>query len=137
MFVRTVVGENNILTELLQIFVATSAIAAGIDHAADGSEIAFLEFFHVATNCNDAPNDLVTGHAGIRRSAPLIARGVNIGMANAAEEDVDLYVVRQWIASHNRMRRERRFSRMSCVSLGLRSHTIDSQPTALLRAANY
>ena len=79
--------------------MTTLAIAARVDHAPDRGQVALFEFFHVATDRDDGADDFVTRHARERRPAPLIAHGVNVGVANAAEEDVDLHVVRQRIAT--------------------------------------
>jgi hypothetical protein len=95
-FVGAVVGENDVFAELFEIFVTTPAIAAGIYHAPNRRVIAFLESFHVASDGDYAADNLVTGHARISsRSAPFVANGVNVRVANTTEEGVDLYVVRQ------------------------------------------
>ena len=107
MFIRTVVSENDVLAELLEIFVATPAIPTGIDHATDRGEIAFFEFFHIAADRDNATNNFVTRHARKRGPTPFVARRVNIGVANAAEKDVDLHIVRQGIATCEREWRER------------------------------
>ena len=125
MFVRTVIGKNDVLAELLEIFVAAPAIPAGVDHAADRSQIAFFEFFHVPSDRDHTTDNLMAGHARIRGgAAPFITRGVNVRVANAAEQNVDLDIVRQRIAAREREWCERRFRRLSRVGFRIRSHLI-------------
>src|SRR6202034_1318819 len=49
---------------------------------------------------SDAPQNLVAGNARVDggHGTPLIANLVEVGVANSAEENLDLYVVRGWIA---------------------------------------
>ena len=78
MFVGTVVCKHGILAKLLEIFMATSAVSAGINQAAHRSQIALFEFFHTAADRNHTTNDLMTWHAWICRTTPLTASGVNV-----------------------------------------------------------
>src|SRR5690606_36142062 len=78
----------------LQSFVAGRAVLAAADHAADADHIAGLEAGHLAADGADAADDLVPRHAAIQRAAPLRARGVQVGMADAAIRDLDLHVLR-------------------------------------------
>src|SRR5262249_2248794 len=95
------------LAKLLEARFAIRTGAIGIDHATDRREITFLEFFYVATGRHDTSDNFVTGHARISCcSAPFISRSVNVRMANAAKENVDLYAVGQWIAARERKRRQ-------------------------------
>ena len=90
-FVRGVVGERGAgQAKLLQVFLAVFAGAAGIHHAADGGDVAFLEFFDVRAGLDDAADDFVAGHAGISRRVPVpfIARDVDVGVADAAEKNL-------------------------------------------------
>jgi hypothetical protein len=83
---------------LLEIFCAARTVLTGIDHAANCREIAFLEFFHVAADRHNPADNLMTRNARIIRSTPFAARRVNIGMTNAAIQDLDFDVIREWIA---------------------------------------
>ncbi len=58
-----------------------------------------LNFFNLATDSDNAADDFMTRNARVSgRAAPLVARSVNVRVTNAAEQDVDLHVVRQNIA---------------------------------------
>src|SRR5205085_3222183 len=107
MFVLAVVSEDRpVVAKLLEMIPAIVAGPAGIDHATDRSQLAFAEFFHVAPDFDDASDDFVAGHARIPGPAPLAARRMQIGMANAAKKDVDLDVARAGIAAIEREGRE-------------------------------
>ena len=54
-----------------------------------------LNFFTSRPDFHDAPDNFVTGDAGIVRSAPLIARHVQVRMTNAAIENFDLHIGRR------------------------------------------
>ena len=100
MLVFAVVGEGGrTLAVLLQAGLAACAGAVGINHAADGGEVAFLEFAHLGAGLDHAADNLVTGHDRISCVGPFVARGVQVGVANAAVEDVDLYVLRAGFAA--------------------------------------
>ncbi len=93
--VGEVVGEGEVVAELLQAGLAFGAGAVGVDHAADGGEIAGLEFLNCGADLGDAADDLVPGNAGIdggHHVVPLVAGLVQVGVADAAEENVDLNV---------------------------------------------
>ena len=110
-FIGEVVGEGEVRTELFEAFLAVGAGAVGVDHAADGGEVADLEFGDGGADFGDAPDDFMARDAGIdggHNAAPLIAGLVEIGVADAAEEDFDLNVGRGWIAPHDRGRGKRR-----------------------------
>src|ERR1043166_8633026 len=98
---------------LLEPFLAARTRPARIDHATNGRQIAFFEFFDLTPDCHDAPDDFVTRHARINRAAtPFIARNVNVGMTDAAKQDVDLYVAGQNVATGEGERLERRSRRL-------------------------
>jgi len=72
--VRSVVGKDRgLLAVLLQAALTTGTDAAGIHKTANGSEVAFLEFLHVAAGFHDATDDFVAGHDGIDGVVPFIA----------------------------------------------------------------
>ena len=54
-----------------------------------------------------AADDFVAGHARIGRAVPFIAGDVDIRVADAAEKDFDLHVVRTGVAALEVERRER------------------------------
>ena len=79
--------------------LALGAGAVGVDQAADGGEVAGLEFGDGGADLGDAADDFVAGDAGVdggHDAAPLVAGLVEVGVADAAEEDLDLDVVAGW-----------------------------------------
>ena len=102
-----VVGEGRaLLAELLEVALAGVAVAAGVDHAADADQVAGLELRHLAPTARHAAHDLVARDHGEDGAAPLVARLVDVGVADAAEEDVDQHVVRARVAALDGERRE-------------------------------
>ncbi len=100
--VREVIGEGGVGAELLEACLAFGADAVGIDQAADGGEIAGLELGDFRPNLGDAADDFMAGNAGVdggHNAAPLIAGLVEVGVADAAEENFDLDVVAGGIAA--------------------------------------
>ena len=94
--VGEVIGEAHVRAELLEAGLALGACAVGVDEAANGGEVADLELRHGGADAGDAADDLVAGDAGVdggHHFLPLVARLVEVGVADAAEEDFDLDVV--------------------------------------------
>ena len=81
--------------------------AAGIHHAADGGDVAFLEFFDLHASFGYASDDFMAGHARIGGALPFVADDVQVRVADAAEKNLDLHVVRAGIAALNRSGCER------------------------------
>ena len=103
--VGEVVGERQVRAELLQALLALRAGAVGIDHAADRGEVAGLELRDCGADLGDAADDLVAWNAGIDSGhdvAPLVADLVEVGVTDAAEEDLNLHVVFGWISTSDR-----------------------------------
>ena len=93
--VRRIVGEDHVRAELFKARLAVGAGAVRIDHAADGGEVAGLELGNCRADLGDAADDLVAGNERVDRGhelAPLVAHRMEIGVADAAEEDLDLHV---------------------------------------------
>ena len=91
--------------ELLESGLALGAGAVGVDQAADCGEVAGLELRHGGADLGDAADDLMAGDAGVDGGhdfPPLVAGLVEIGVADAAEEDFDLHVVIGGIAPRDR-----------------------------------
>src|SRR5437870_3724476 len=100
--VRGVEGEDHVRAELLEASSALRAGAVRIDHAADRGEIPGLVLSHGRADPSDTADDLMTGYNRVIRGhelAPLVADRMEIGVADAAEEDLDLHVVFSWIAT--------------------------------------
>jgi hypothetical protein len=68
---------------------------------------------------DDAAHDLVAGHDGVLRDAPVVADHVQVGVADAAVEDLDGDVVGAERAALEVEGRERGVRRGSCVAVGL------------------
>jgi hypothetical protein len=79
---------------LFETFVAVEAVAAGIDEAADPSQIALLELFDLAPHPRDTADDLVAGHDGVDCVPPLVAGEMHVRVADPAIENLDLHVLR-------------------------------------------
>ena len=95
-----VIGQGAALGAILfEPGLAGLAAAARIDHAADGGEIAGLELRDMRPDLDHAADDLMARNHGIKRIAPVIARLMEVGMADAAIKDVDLDVMRAGIAT--------------------------------------
>src|SRR5580704_6884542 len=125
MLIGEVVSQSKIRAELLLTRPALWASAIGVHHAADGGEVPGLELLDAGANLLHAAYDFVSGNArvhGGHHTAPLVAHLVEIGVADAAEQNLDLYVVLRRVAprdlrgSHRRFRARSRIS--SCVVQG-------------------
>ena len=74
---------------LLQALLAAVALAAGVDEAADADAVADLVLADVGADLGDDAGDLVADDDRPAGVAPLAARGVDVGVADAGELDVD------------------------------------------------
>src|SRR5213594_733086 len=111
MLVRRVESENHVRAEHLEAGLALWAGAVRVDHAADRGEIARFVLGDCRADLGHAADDLVTGNNWIIRGhelAPLVADRMEIGVADAAEEDLDLHVAVSWIATFDLSGREPR-----------------------------
>ena len=68
-------------------------MTAAINDATHADEIASPMFGHVFPHLYDLADDLMPDDLRIGHRRPLTARVVEIGMANATEQDVDLHIV--------------------------------------------
>ena len=114
--------ETGALAILLLAIVARGAVAAAVDHAADTRDVADLELGDVAADRGDAADDLVTRHAGKQRALPLRTGGVEVGVADAAEQDVDRDVLGAGVAALKREGGKRRGRRLGRIGLGWGGH---------------
>jgi hypothetical protein len=84
----------------------------GINKAAYGGQLTRFEFGDGGTDLGHATDDFVAGNAwvnGLHEAAPLVARIVEVRVANAAVEDFDLHIAWRWFTS-----RDCRVSQRSC-----------------------
>ncbi len=93
---REVVGADHAVTVVFQTGLAVLAVLAAVDDATDTDQIADLVVFDVIANRRDAADDFMAGHARELRTSPFGAHLMQVGMADAAEGDIDLHVVRGW-----------------------------------------
>src|SRR4051812_1595707 len=106
MLVRRVVGADHVGTVLLEPCLAFGADAIRIDHATDSRKTPRLELRNARANLRHAPDDFVSRHARIDCRipcfAPFVAHLMQVGVAYATEEDVNLHVVRTRLAPPDR-----------------------------------
>lgn len=96
---------------LLEALPAVAAFAAGIHEHAYADNVSRLEFAGPAADSLDAADDLMTGHAGIERAAPDLARAIEIRVADPAIFDLDPYVARTRLPARKAERCERGLGR--------------------------
>src|SRR5437762_1589660 len=137
--VRRIEGKNHVRAELLETSLALCAGAVRIDHAADRGEIPGLVLGDCRPDLDNTADDLVAGDNRIIRGhelAPLVADRMEIGVADAAEENFDLHVPVSWIAAADLSGGQPRCRARSGVSLRIECswmHT--SRLSSLLRIA--
>ena len=103
---------------MFEALAAFGAGAAGIDHAPDADMLTRLEFCDFGANGRDDACDLMAGHHGKNRAAPFIAGLMHVGVADAAESDVNGDIEITGRAAINRIWRERCFGGCGCVGFG-------------------
>ncbi len=104
--VRGVVGESQVWAELLETSFAMGASTVRVNHAADGGEIAGLVLGNCRADFGDATDHLMTGDNWVdcgHDTAPFVTHRMEVGVADAAEKDFDLYVAIGWIAPRDRV----------------------------------
>jgi hypothetical protein len=82
-------------------------VLTAIDHAADADPLTDLELRDMTADAGHATDDLVTRHARIEGPRPFASRGMQVGVANAAELDCDLDVVGARLPALDQIRGER------------------------------
>jgi hypothetical protein len=120
-FVRGVEGEGLVWAQLFQAILAIGAGMVRINQTADARQVARLELRDGGTDLGDPADDLVARNAGIDRghdTAPLVAHRVEVGMTDAAKENLDLHVVFGRIPSRDYAGSQRRCRTGSGVSFG-------------------
>ena len=115
-----VIGESHVRAELLESILALLAVTVRVNHAANCSNIAWLESGDCGANPGDAANDLMSRNAWIDcgRRAPLATDSVKVRMTYTAEKDFDLNVMFTRIAPRNHGGGKWRVCITSCISLG-------------------
>jgi len=92
-------------------------MTAGVHHAADPAPIACLEAVDLTVDGNHPTDDFMARHYGIAGSAPVIAGGVQIRMADAATESVDLHIIGAWPSAGDGMACQRCRGRGGCICI--------------------
>src|SRR5690606_1506253 len=80
-------------TELLFALVALVALLATVDHTAHGDVITDFVVGDPGADVGDSADNLVAGSDRVVASAPIITRGVQIRMANAAVKNLHSDIV--------------------------------------------
>ena len=103
---------------LLVAGLAVLALAARVDHAADADAVARREPGDVRADLGDDAGDLVARDGRVGDLAPLAAREVDVGVADAAELDVDPDVLRPDGSTLDLQRAERCVGRLRADGAG-------------------
>jgi hypothetical protein len=106
MHIWRVIGESHVWTELLESILALVAVTVRVNHAANCSNVTWLEPGDCRANLGDAANDLMSRNAWIDsgRRAPFATDSVKVRMTYTAEKDFDLNVVVIRLSSRDRHR---------------------------------
>src|SRR5438270_11824655 len=96
------------LAVLLEAAPTVAAMATGVHHDPNSGEITALESRDLIPHCGDAADDFVTRNYRVDRLAPLVTCHMDVRVANAAIQNVDLDIVRPELAPLSREWRQRR-----------------------------
>src|SRR6185312_5830950 len=113
MFVGEVVGQGHVRAELLEACLALRTRTVGVDQAANSGKVADLELRHGRAGAGNTAHDLMAWDAGINgghNAAPLVADLMQVGVTDAAEENLDAHIRVGWIAPRDRGGCKRRCS---------------------------
>lgn len=88
---------------------------AAVDDAADAHQVARLETLHVRADGGDPAHDLVARHTGVLGAIPFGTHLVQVGVADAAEGDVDLDIMHAGRAAGDLQRFERLVARVGAI----------------------
>ncbi len=105
--------------ELLLAPAALIAMLTAVDHAAHRHVIASLEDGHLRTNLDHSADDLVAGNDRRVRPSPVVARPVQVGVADAGIKDLHRHVVRAQRAALEGVRLKAGAGGRGCVAEGL------------------
>ena len=110
--IRAVIRQDPFVVAIL-LFArqAIHAFPARHHHAAHRRNVAFLEFLHILPDRNHAPDNFMSRHNRIHRRHrvfPFITRQMQVRVAYAAIQNLDLHVVRKRLAPLKAVRRQSR-----------------------------
>src|SRR6266567_6315135 len=103
-FIRRVEGKRQVRAVLLESSLALWTCTVRIDQAANRDEVARFVFGNCRADLRDATDNLMAGHNRVHSRhelAPFVAHRMQIGVADAAEKNVDLNVALGRIASRD------------------------------------
>ncbi len=118
--VQAVVGLGIVLAA--HLFFALAALVAhlaGVHHAADGDAVADLVPLDLGADGGDPADDLVARDHGVAAGAPVVARLVQVGVADPAIEDFHRHIVGAQGATVEGERRQGNPGGLRCVTEGL------------------
>src|SRR5579862_359981 len=98
-------GEDHVRAEVLKSSAAFGTCAVRIDEAADRGEVAGLEVLHSRADFCDAPDNLMSRNDrvyGGHEFAPLVARRVQVGVADATGQVFSVVVGGLWMGQATR-----------------------------------
>src|ERR1035438_9148115 len=102
--VRGVKGEPQVRAEILKPNLAAGTGAVRVDQAAYRGEVPRLVFGNCRAGLGDTPDDFMAGNNRIdsgHELLPLVADRMEVGVADATEQNLDLHVVIGRIATRN------------------------------------
>src|SRR5690606_9712447 len=85
-FVRPIVGlDVAFFTILLQALQAALTHPAGVDHATDPREVAYMKLSNGIAHTGYFSHNFMTQHCWINRAVPFVPGGMKVGVTDAAE----------------------------------------------------
>ena len=99
--------HHAVVAELFQPRAAVRTRAARVHEATHADGVADLEFRHPAADGRHAAHDFVAGHGRVLGEMPFIPREMQVGVADAAVENLDLHVARERLAALDHGRAQR------------------------------
>src|SRR4029453_4516271 len=120
MLVRGIEGKDHVRAVLFKASFALRTGTIGIDHTADRDDIARFVLRDCRADLRHTPHDFMTGDNRVNSGhelAPLVAHRMQIGVADAAEQDFNLHVAISWMATLDLGGGQRRCLAGSGVSL--------------------
>ena len=122
---RAVVGSGeSVIAVLLLTLVTGRTVPTTIHHATDTGKITNFKIFDILTDGNDPAHDFVARNGGIQRVFPLIAGGVQIGMADTAKEYIYLDIIGTRLTTQDFVGRQRTAGSLSSIGLSLHHHHV-------------
>jgi hypothetical protein len=115
-----IIGEGHVWAELLKSILALVAVTVGVNHAADCSNVAWLEFGDCRADPGNTADDLMSRNAWIDsgHSTPLTTDLVKVRVADTAKKDFNLNVVFARIAPRDHGGGKGRFCTIRSISRG-------------------